>query len=296
MNDSGFTKRENQIIKLLLEGKSNKQIAMALGISEGTVEFHLTSIYSKLGVSSRVEAILLLDRQRVSPDRPMPANSGTTPGLGHENQGETPGALQAGSGYDGNRQREPVKRKVMTGKKNPALRNFALPVIIVIAAALILIFTAYFYLSMPRTWKGYAKECEYPDRSTVGQAIGRSNASGDRVHGQFGAASSAPWPAVAGQVVYENISTPAVEQLYLKLYYSKNSPASVPILVYLDGEKTPRASIYPLDLKDWNRLSWTDPVFLGSVGSGVHTLTFSTVGQQYGVADLDEFVLSAGSP
>jgi DNA-binding CsgD family transcriptional regulator len=296
MNDSGFTKRENQIIKLLLEGKSNKQIAMALGISEGTVEFHLTSIYSKLGVSSRVEAILLLDRQRESWDHPGPENSGTTRGLGNENQGETPGALQGGSGYDGNRQRGPVKRKEMTGKKNPASKNYTLPVIIVIAAALILIFAVNFFLSMPRSWKGYERECEYPDRSTVGQAIGRSNASDDGVHGQFGAGSSDPWPAVAGQVVYENISTPAVEQLYLKLHYSKNSPASVPILVYLDGEKTPRASIYPQDLKDWNRFSWTDPVFLGSVGSGVHTITLSTTGQQYGVADLDEFVLSAGSP
>jgi hypothetical protein len=84
--------------------------------------------------------------------------------------------------------------------------------------------------------------------------------------------------------------------LYLKLRYSKNSPPSIPILVYLDDEKTPRASIFPENQKDWNRFSWTDSIFLGSVESGVHTIIFSTVGQKYGVADLDKFVLSAGSP
>jgi DNA-binding CsgD family transcriptional regulator len=55
-----FSKRENEVIKLLLEGKGNKQIALQLGISSRTVEFHLTSIYRKLGVRSRSEAILEL--------------------------------------------------------------------------------------------------------------------------------------------------------------------------------------------------------------------------------------------
>jgi hypothetical protein len=45
---------------LLLQGKSNKQIALALGIAERTVEFHLKNIYAKLQVNSRVELILKL--------------------------------------------------------------------------------------------------------------------------------------------------------------------------------------------------------------------------------------------
>lgn len=55
-----FTEREKQIIALLLEGKSNKQMALALGMSVRTVEFHLSSIYGKLDVSSRIEAALRL--------------------------------------------------------------------------------------------------------------------------------------------------------------------------------------------------------------------------------------------
>lgn len=53
-----FSERENDVIKLLIQGKSNKQIALALGISNRTVEFHLSNIYTKLGVKSRSEAIL----------------------------------------------------------------------------------------------------------------------------------------------------------------------------------------------------------------------------------------------
>jgi DNA-binding CsgD family transcriptional regulator len=55
-----LSKREKDVIELLLQGKSNKQIALALGISESTVEFHLKNVYAKLQVSSRAEAILKL--------------------------------------------------------------------------------------------------------------------------------------------------------------------------------------------------------------------------------------------
>ncbi|HLA97484.1 MAG TPA: helix-turn-helix transcriptional regulator [Anaerolineales bacterium] len=52
--------REREVISLLMQGKSNKQIALTLGISIRTVEFHLTNIYAKLQVSSRIELILKL--------------------------------------------------------------------------------------------------------------------------------------------------------------------------------------------------------------------------------------------
>jgi DNA-binding NarL/FixJ family response regulator len=50
--------REKEVLDLLVQGKSNKQIAMHLGVSNRTIEFHLSNIYSKLGVNSRAEAIL----------------------------------------------------------------------------------------------------------------------------------------------------------------------------------------------------------------------------------------------
>lgn len=52
--------REKQVTDLLLQGKSNKQIALSLGIAERTVEFHLKNVYAKYQVSSRVELILKL--------------------------------------------------------------------------------------------------------------------------------------------------------------------------------------------------------------------------------------------
>ena len=53
-----FSEREKDVIKLLLQGKSNKQIALELSISNRTVEFHLGNIYAKLGVTSRTETFL----------------------------------------------------------------------------------------------------------------------------------------------------------------------------------------------------------------------------------------------
>jgi DNA-binding CsgD family transcriptional regulator len=60
--DALLSKREKDVVGLLLQGKSNKQIAFALGLSERTVEFHLNNIYTKMRVSSRVELILLLGK------------------------------------------------------------------------------------------------------------------------------------------------------------------------------------------------------------------------------------------
>lgn len=55
-----FSKREKDVVNFLLQGKGNKQIALALGISSRTVEFHLRNIYIKLDVASRAEAIVKL--------------------------------------------------------------------------------------------------------------------------------------------------------------------------------------------------------------------------------------------
>ncbi|GAB4462856.1 MAG: hypothetical protein Kow0070_22410 [Anaerolineales bacterium] len=57
-----FTEKELQVIQMLLEGQSNSQIALELKITARAVEQHLTHIYEKLGVSSRVEAIIKLIR------------------------------------------------------------------------------------------------------------------------------------------------------------------------------------------------------------------------------------------
>jgi DNA-binding NarL/FixJ family response regulator len=52
-----LTAREMEVIQLMAQGLANKQIALALGISEHTVKFHLSALYAKLGISSRTEAV-----------------------------------------------------------------------------------------------------------------------------------------------------------------------------------------------------------------------------------------------
>lgn len=54
---ASLTERENQVLQLVAEGLANKQIALALNISEHTVKFHLSSLYAKMGVTSRTEAV-----------------------------------------------------------------------------------------------------------------------------------------------------------------------------------------------------------------------------------------------
>ncbi len=52
-----LTPREVQVLGLLAEGAGNKEIAARLNISEHTAKFHISSIFSKLGVSTRTEAV-----------------------------------------------------------------------------------------------------------------------------------------------------------------------------------------------------------------------------------------------
>jgi DNA-binding NarL/FixJ family response regulator len=52
-----LTGREREVLQLAAEGLANKQIAAALEISEHTVKFHLSSLYAKLGVTNRTEAV-----------------------------------------------------------------------------------------------------------------------------------------------------------------------------------------------------------------------------------------------
>ncbi len=56
---ASLTKREEQILRLVTAGKSNKEIAIALDLQEKTIKHHMTSVLSKLKVRNRVEAAVL---------------------------------------------------------------------------------------------------------------------------------------------------------------------------------------------------------------------------------------------
>jgi DNA-binding NarL/FixJ family response regulator len=52
-----LTEREREVLRMLAEGLGNREMAEMLGISSHTVKFHVSSILSKLGASSRTEAV-----------------------------------------------------------------------------------------------------------------------------------------------------------------------------------------------------------------------------------------------
>lgn len=57
-NPEELTERETEVLRLLAQGQSNKQIARSLHIGEKTVKTHVSNILSKLGVQSRTQATL----------------------------------------------------------------------------------------------------------------------------------------------------------------------------------------------------------------------------------------------
>jgi len=76
--NSDLTPRESQVLGLIVNGKSNKEISKLLGITEGTVKCHVNVILARLGVSDRTQAavaalqrgIVHLDSSGTSQNRP----------------------------------------------------------------------------------------------------------------------------------------------------------------------------------------------------------------------------------
>ena len=65
-----FTKREIEVLTLIGQGYSNKEMADALSISKRTVDFHLANIYDKLQVCNRVQAFRRATRLGLMPYEP----------------------------------------------------------------------------------------------------------------------------------------------------------------------------------------------------------------------------------
>jgi DNA-binding CsgD family transcriptional regulator len=61
-DELGLTRREREILALVAIGRSNRQIAEALFITEGTAGTHVSNIIGKLGVRGRTEAASLAHR------------------------------------------------------------------------------------------------------------------------------------------------------------------------------------------------------------------------------------------
>jgi two-component system NarL family response regulator len=59
MKGAALSPREVEVLKLIASGKSNKEIASVLFISEGTVKTHVISIHEKLGATGRTESVVM---------------------------------------------------------------------------------------------------------------------------------------------------------------------------------------------------------------------------------------------
>jgi DNA-binding NarL/FixJ family response regulator len=58
-----LSEREQEVLRLVAEGLSNKAIGRQLFISASTVNYHLTSIFNKLGVDTRAQAVAIAGRR-----------------------------------------------------------------------------------------------------------------------------------------------------------------------------------------------------------------------------------------
>jgi len=62
---AGLTRREIEVLRLVAEGLSNREIAQKLQVMKRTAEFHVGNILKKLGAASRVEAAMWAKKRGV---------------------------------------------------------------------------------------------------------------------------------------------------------------------------------------------------------------------------------------
>ena len=73
---SQLSPRQREILDLVAEGRTSKEIAVALGISESTVNWHLANAFERLGASSRAEAVARAMRSNGADPVASPADRG----------------------------------------------------------------------------------------------------------------------------------------------------------------------------------------------------------------------------
>ena len=190
------------MLVLLLQGKSNKQIAATLNITESTVEYHLKNIYAKPGVSSRTDPLSELGESTGNADAEKLGESTVDPAAENADNGGKP-ILQ--------------RHKISTLALRIRLQEIGLflvahkiPVSIIIFLVVIVVLCLQLQRLLENT-----RECENPDTYTVGQTLQRSNASGAQAHGQFGTIPAPPWQPKSGYVTYNIVKVSLVTHWYV---------------------------------------------------------------------------------
>lgn len=73
-SDIGLTERQAEVLRLMVQGKPNKQICRELNLAEGTVKVHISAILKALGAANRTQAVLAASRMGLklgSPGQPQ---------------------------------------------------------------------------------------------------------------------------------------------------------------------------------------------------------------------------------
>jgi len=120
-----LTERELDILRLVMQGKTNKEIAHALSITQRTVEFHVSNLLQKLGVESRIQAAVLATKMNLLDSTGVP-----NPVDNHSGKEFSPGAKWDGS--DSMQQEKNMKPRLKQ-------RTITIVSIAVIAIALIVV-------------------------------------------------------------------------------------------------------------------------------------------------------------
>lgn len=76
-DDPALTERERDVLRLVAEGATNREIASALGISENTVSFHVKNILAKLRLKNRAQATAYAIRAGIADDDPADPSGAT---------------------------------------------------------------------------------------------------------------------------------------------------------------------------------------------------------------------------
>lgn len=92
---------------------------------------------------------------------------------------------------------------------------------------------------------------------------------------------------------FRQVDIATSNEYFIKIHYSKHTDPGVPVDIYLDREDYPRYSFDPEVTGDWETFEWTKMLPLGQIEAGTHEIIFKTEGQDFGVADLDHFILTA---
>jgi len=77
-----LTRREQEVMRLLKNGNSNKEIANALNLAERTVKFHVSSLLAKAGVSNRFELVTQFKGEQYEEKAPFPGSNHHGRGIG----------------------------------------------------------------------------------------------------------------------------------------------------------------------------------------------------------------------